>query len=270
MGHEAGRLTPPAMDIVAKGVTVHYPGQPNAALEDVDLEMAAGRLLAVVGPNGSGKSSLLRALLGMVPLRRGGVRIADRPLAEWPRRELAREIGVVSQYEPTSFPIRVRDVVEMGRYPHLGQWAPLGARDRDCVQAAMAACQVLSFADRRVETLSGGEHQRVRIARALAQEPRALLLDEPTASLDIRHEMEIFQLLRREADRGLTVCVITHHLDMASRFADEVALLGCGRRAAYGPPDEVLRPAVLEEVYGWPIAVRTDEVTGRLRVIPLP
>jgi iron complex transport system ATP-binding protein len=257
------------MNIVATGVTVHYPGQPSAALDDVDLEVVPGRLLAVVGPNGSGKSSLMRALLGMVPLKRGTVQLAGRELPTWERQDMARDVGVVSQHESPSFPIRVRELVEMGRYPHVGRLAPLSAGDRASVDAAMEQCQVLELADRRIETLSGGEHQRVRIARALAQEPRALMLDEPTASLDIRHEMEIFQLLRREADRALAVLVITHHLDMAARFADEVLLLGCGRRAAYGSPDAVLSPGILEEVYGWPIAVRMDEVTGSLRVIPL-
>jgi iron complex transport system ATP-binding protein len=264
-----GDRTPEPMEIRGQELTVRYPGQPNPALEGVDVHVAPGQFHAVVGPNGSGKSSLMRALLGMVPLAGGTVLLGGRPLATWNRRDLAQEIGAVSQQEPVSFPIRVREMVEMGRYPHLGPLASPSPADDALVHEAMARCQVLDLAHRQVETLSGGEHQRVRIARALAQEPRALLLDEPTASLDIRHEMGIFQLLRAEADRGMAVLVITHHLDMAARFADTLLLLGCGRTAAVGPAEAVLQPTTLEQVYGWPVAVRTDEVTGSPRIIPL-
>jgi iron complex transport system ATP-binding protein len=133
----------------------------------------------------------------------------------------------------------------------------------------MTRCDVAHMAERDVGTLSGGEHQRVRIARALAQDPRALVLDEPTASLDIRHEMEILRLLRQSADDGITVLLITHHLDLAARFADRLLLLGCGRLAAEGPPSEVFRAEILEAVYGWPVEVLVDERTGAPRVIPL-
>jgi len=256
------------MRIEGDGLTVRYPGAAQPSLEGVSLQVEPGTLYAVLGPNGSGKSTLMRALLGTVPLRSGSVRLGGRPLGDWRRRELARSVGAVTQHEPTAFPIRVRELVAMGRYPHLGALRPEAPRDREIIREALVQCDVERLADRDVSTLSGGEHQRVRIARALAQEPKALVLDEPTASLDIRHEMEILQLLRRSADRGMTVLLITHHLDLAARFADRILVLGCGRVAAEGTPTEVFREEILEAVYGWPVEVRIDEITGAPRVIP--
>lgn len=256
------------MRLEARSITVHYPGAPHPALEEVSCLVEPGTLHAVLGPNGSGKSTLMRALLGTTRRMGGEARVGDRPVEAWDRRELARVVGAVTQHEPTAFPIRVRDVVAMGRYPHLGPLAPEGPRDREVVDRALERCDVARLADREVGTLSGGEHQRVRIARALAQEPSALVLDEPTASLDIRHEMEILRLLREAADGGMAVLLITHHLDLAARFADRILLLGCGRVAARGTPGEVFRAETLEAVYGWPVEVRTDEVTGTPRVVP--
>jgi iron complex transport system ATP-binding protein len=256
------------MRIEGEGLGVTYPGATEPALEAVSLRVEPGTLYAVLGPNGSGKSTLMRALLGTVPLRSGAVQLGGRPLGEWRRRELARAVGAVTQHEPTAFPIRVRELVAMGRYPHLGALRPETPRDRAIIHDALVQCDVERMADRDVSTLSGGEHQRVRIARALAQEPKALVLDEPTASLDIRHEMEILKLLRRSADGGMTVLLITHHLDLAARFADRILVLGCGRVAAEGTPTEVFREEILEAVYGWPVEVRIDEITGAPRVIP--
>jgi iron complex transport system ATP-binding protein len=256
------------MRIEGEALTVRYPGAGEPSLEGVSLRVEPGMLYAVLGPNGSGKSTLMRALLGTVPLQSGSVRLGEKPLGDWRRRELARSVGAVTQHEPTAFPIRVRELVAMGRYPHLGALQPETPRDREIIQDALVQCDVERMAERDVSTLSGGEHQRVRIARALAQEPRALVLDEPTASLDIRHEMEILKLLRQSADGGMTVLLITHHLDLAARFADRLLVLGCGRVAAEGTPAEVFREEILEGVYGWPVDIRTDELTGAPRVIP--
>ena len=257
------------MRLQGKNLTVRYPGAPHPSLEAVSLDVEPGTLYAVLGPNGSGKSTLMRALLGTVPLDAGEVEIDGLPLEAWRRRDLAQAVGAVTQHESAAFPIGVRELVAMGRYPHLGTLRAPGDRDRELVEAAMIRCDVHHMADRDVGTLSGGEHQRVRIARALAQDPRALILDEPTASLDIRHEMEILRLLRHSADQGITVLLITHHLDLAARFADRLLLLGCGRLAAEGSPAEVFRAEVLEAVYGWPVEVLVDERTGAPRVIPL-
>ncbi|TVR55776.1 MAG: ABC transporter ATP-binding protein [Gemmatimonadales bacterium] len=256
------------MILEGERLTVRYPGAERPALADVSVRVLPGTLHAVLGPNGSGKSTLMKALMGNVPLAGGEVRLDGRPLEGWDRRELARSVGAVTQTETVAFPITVRELVAMGRYPHLGALRREGPHDRAAVRAALERCDAMSLARREVGTLSGGEFQRVRIARALAQEPRALVLDEPTASLDIRHEMEILGLLRDSADRGISVLLITHHLDLAARFSDRLLLLNQGRVAAEGTAGEVLQEGILEEVYQWPVAVRMDPETGTPRIIP--
>jgi iron complex transport system ATP-binding protein len=241
----------------ARGVTVLYRGTAAPALADVSLTARPGRLLGVVGPNGSGKTTLLRALLGAVPLARGQVLLEDRPIESWTGPERARRIGAVAQREEYPFAWKVRELVEFGRYPWLAATAPLGERDRAAVDRAIARADVGPLADRRIDTLSGGEWQRVRIARALAQEPRILALDEPTASLDLGHEMEVFELVRGLVDDGLAGLVITHHLSLAARFADELLLLADGRTVASGSPAAVLDASRLSEVFDWPIRVAT-------------
>ncbi len=257
------------MRFSAEGIVVRYPGSREPALDGVSMEVPDRCLYAVLGPNGSGKSTLMKALLGVVPMQGGRALLDGRPIASWTRKERARAVGVVPQGETISFPLTVREMVAMGRYPYLG---PLGAerdRDRTAVRRALDQCDISELAERDVTTLSGGEFQRVRIARALAQEPMALVLDEPTSSLDIRHEMAILELLRGSAARGMTVVVVTHGLELAGRFADRMVLLSRGRVAAEGSPAEVLRADVLEEVYRWPVDVTIDPATGTRRVIPL-
>ena len=233
-----------------------YPAAREPALQQVALQVRAGELVAVAGPNGSGKTTLLRVLLGLLPPARGSVVIAERPVAAWDRRALARLVGVVAQREEPAFPLRVRGAVTLGRYPHLGPLAALRPVDRSAVDRALARCDAEHLAERWVATLSGGEWQRVRIARALAQEPKALLLDEPTANLDVRHEMDVFELVaglvRSERLAGL---LITHHLNLAARFVDRIILLDRGRVAAAGAPADVVRREILEPVFGWPLAV---------------
>jgi iron complex transport system ATP-binding protein len=249
-------------------VGVRYPGAAAPALTDVDLHVADGAFHAVLGPNGSGKSTLMRALLGTLGVDRGEILLDGRPPHRWKRRELAREVGAVPQNESIPFPVSSRELVAMGRYPHLGALQPEKEGDRAAVARALAECEVEHLAERNVQTLSGGELQRVRIARALAQEPRALVLDEPTASLDIRHEMAILELLRASADRGRTVLLVTHHLDLAARYADRILLMDCGRVAAEGTPAEVYREEILARVYRWPVEVVRDTATGSPRVVP--
>jgi iron complex transport system ATP-binding protein len=253
----------------AEDLIVRYAGSVRAALDGVSMSVPDGCLYAVLGPNGSGKSTLMKALLGVVKIRAGRALVDGRDVGAWTRREMARAVGVVPQGEAVAFPLTVRELVGMGRYPHLGALGGEGERDRAAVIRALSACDVTDLAARDVTTLSGGELQRVRIARALAQEPTALVLDEPTASLDIRHQMAILELLRTSADSGMTVVLVTHGLDMAARFADRMLLLSRGRVAAEGMPAEVLSAEVLREVYRWPIAVGEDPSTGTPRVTPL-
>ena len=257
------------MRFEARDLVVRYPGAQRPALDGVSMTVPDGCLYAVLGPNGSGKSTLMRSMMGVLEPTSGGTYIDDREVGTWNRRELARAVGAVAQSEALWFPLTVREMVAMGRYPHLGPLSGEGDPDRVAVAAALAECDVTEFASRDVTTLSGGERQRVRIARALAQQPRALVLDEPTNSLDIRHEMAILELLRRSADSGLTVIVVTHGLDLAARFADRLLLLSQGTVAAEGTPGQVMTDSTLAGVYAWPVSVATDPASGTPRVTPL-
>jgi iron complex transport system ATP-binding protein len=255
--------------MTATGLTVRYPGASRPALDGVTLDVPPGSLTAVLGPNGSGKSTLLRALLGVVRPEGGTAALDGRDVRAWDRRELARRVGVVAQLESVAFPLTVREMVAMGRYPHLGPLRAEGPADRAAIGRALERCDVAGLETRPVTALSGGELQRVRIARALAQEPTALALDEPTASLDMAHEMSILELLRTWADGGMTVLLVTHQLNLAARFADRLVLLDAGRLVAEGSPADVFTAEGLERVYDWPLTVVDDPATGAPRVVPL-
>jgi len=256
------------MILEAKEITVHYPGSPRPALDRVSCAVGPGQLLAIVGPNGSGKTTLLRGLLGLVEMASGQGLVQGRPIDQWRRPELARVIGVVTQREESVFPLRVEEAVMLGRYARLGPLAPPGAGDRAAVEQAMERCDVADLRHRHVDTLSGGEWQRVRVARALAQEPAALVLDEPTSALDVRHEMEVLELVRVLVEGGLAGILVTHQLNLAARFADRLLLLDHGRVVAEGPAESVLTAETVEAVFGWPIAV-TAWIDGSPQVIPL-
>jgi iron complex transport system ATP-binding protein len=257
------------MRLDTRDLVVRYPGQQRPALDGVTMHVPAGTIYAVLGPNGSGKSTLMRAMLGIVNIQGGEALLDGKAIGSWDRRGLAQVVGAVSQSETISFPMTVREMVAMGRYPHLGPLEGEDDEDRAAIRNAVAQCDVTDLETRDVTTLSAGERQRVRIARALAQEPKVLVLDEPTSSLDIKHEMAILELLKRSVESGITVLLITHGLNLASRFADRMLLLSEGRVAAEGSPAEVVTVDVLTEVYGWPISVDHDEATGWPRVTPL-
>jgi iron complex transport system ATP-binding protein len=243
------------MKLAATGLHLTYRGAAAAALNDVTFAVSSGEFVAVAGPNGSGKTTLLRALLGLAPLNAGEVRLDGSPLAAWSRRALAEAIGALPQREEPAFPLTVGEAVLMGRWSRLGPIAATGPDDRTAVAEALARCDLAGFAHRGIDTLSGGEWQRVRLARALAASPRLLLLDEPTAALDIGHEMELFELLRGLVHDGLGVLVITHDLNLAARYADRMVLLHRGRAVASGTPAEVLRQELVSDVFGWPVSV---------------
>lgn len=245
-------------------LTYSYPRSAMHALRDVSLRIAAGRCTAVIGPNGSGKSTLLRLLLGAATPTSGTVELGGRPIHDWDRREFARAVGVVPQEENISFPITVHDLVAMGRYPHLGPLRSESAADRAAIDAAMLRCDVLDIRHRWVGEISGGERQRALLARALAQQPRVLALDEPTRALDVRHEMEMFELVRElVATSGVTALLVTHNLNLAARYADTLLLLDRGVLAGAGPPEEVLRRELLEAVYDWPVRITRHPGPGR-------
>ena len=255
--------------IAFDAVTVRYPRRERAALDDVSLCAPRGQLTAVVGPNGSGKSTLVRALVGRVALASGAIRIDDVSMLRSARRAMATRLAVVTQREEPVFPLVVRQYIALGRYPHLGLWRAYAANDVAAVDAAIALTQTSSLAQRTISELSGGEWQRVRLARAIAQGGEAIVLDEPTTFLDVGHEMAVFELLSRLARDGRAVLLVSHQLNLVARFADRMILLHDGRVAAAGTPAEVMQGSILERVYDWPLVVTRDPAIGAPTLVPL-
>jgi iron complex transport system ATP-binding protein len=221
----------------------------NLVLRDVAMEIARGRMVALVGPNGAGKTTLLRALAGLMPAD-GTIRLDGEPMSHLAVRERATRFAYLPQDQSVHWPLPARDVVALGRYPH-GAVDPgrLSARHAEAVGRAMRATDVVAFADRPISSLSGGERGRVLLARVLAVEAPVILADEPTASLDPRHQLEVMRLLRAAAADGGVVFVVTHDLGLAARFADTVVVLDGGRVAAEGAPAEALAPHILADVF---------------------
>ena len=240
-------------------------------LRGVDLGVSAGEFLAVAGPNGSGKSTLVRALSGVLRPRAGRVSLQGRDLAGVAPREAARAIAVVAQESAVDFDFSCEEIVLMGRTPHLGRFQREGPADLAAARAAMERTGTWEFRERPVLELSGGERQRVFLARAFAQEPRILLLDEPTSHLDLAYQVGILRLARALAvERKVAVLAVMHDLNLAAAYADRMALLHRGALAAAGTVEEVLREDRLREVYGAELAVRPHPETARPHVYVKP
>jgi iron complex transport system ATP-binding protein len=252
-----------------EAVIIRYPRAAANAVQGVSVEALRGRITAVVGPNGSGKSTLVRGLLGRLPLTGGRITIDEKPLETIERRSLATRVAVVTQREELPFPMRVFEYVSLGRFPHLGAWNTVGGSDRAAIDGAIERTGVGPLAARSVDALSGGEWQRVRLARALAQGGEALVLDEPTTFLDVGHEMAVFELLYRLARGGQAVLLVSHQLNLVARFADSIVLLHDGRVAAAGTAEEVMQASILERVYDWPLVVTRDPAVGAPALLPL-
>ncbi len=250
--------------LIAKDVTVR--AGDRAILDRVSITVNAGEFVVVVGPNGAGKSTLLRVLAGEAKPTRGAVQLDGRAIADIPTRELGRIRAVLPQQSRIEFAFSVRDVVAMGRAPWRGR--PEQDNDMASIEAALAAADITQLADRDVTTLSGGEAGRVTLARVLAQDTPLIMLDEPTAALDIAHQETVLRHARSLADRGVGVLAILHDLNAAARFADRVMVLHDGIVSADGPPGDVLTPALLSKVYGHEIEVH--RILGRRSPVVLP
>ncbi|MEU8895915.1 heme ABC transporter ATP-binding protein [Nocardia sp. NPDC048505] len=251
----------------ARDLTVIRGGSARAVLEAVDFEVAAGEVVALVGPNGAGKSTLLAALAGELDPSAGAVELDGRALTEWSTLDMARRRAVLPQTHTVGFPFTALEVVAMGRAP----WVRTERReaDNELIAAALRAADVFHLAGRSFPTLSGGERARVALARVLAQDTATLLLDEPTAALDLGHQEAVLRLAAERAAAGAAVVVVLHDLGLAAAYADRVAVLESGRIAADGPPREVLTTELLSRVYQHPVEVFDHPVTGAQLVLPI-
>ncbi|WP_179382455.1 heme ABC transporter ATP-binding protein [Streptomyces sp. SA15] len=263
------RPTPPPPaepgDVLATAEDLYVRLGTREVLRGVDITVRAGEVLALVGPNGAGKSTLLGALAADLPAAAGVVRIYGRPATEWSAPELALRRAVLPQSATLSFPFAVEEVVRMGRAP----WAAVAPDENDpAVARAMAATEVTAFASRSFSALSGGERARVALARVLAQRAPLLLLDEPTAALDLKHQELVLRVCRERARAGDAVVVVLHDLGLAAAYAHRVAILHAGRIAAAGPPAEVFSDRLLTEVYDQPVEVLPHPRTGEVLVTP--
>ncbi|MDT6982098.1 heme ABC transporter ATP-binding protein [Streptomyces lusitanus] len=262
-------LPPPAAapgDVLAEAEGVSVRLGDRQVLTDVHVRVRAGEVLALVGPNGAGKSTLLSVLAADLPPASGAVRIHGRVAAEWSAPELALRRAVLPQSATLSFPFTVADVVRMGRAP----WT--GARpeeDEAAVAEAMAATEVTAFAARPFSALSGGERARAALARVLAQRAPLLMLDEPTAALDLRHQELVLRLCRERARAGDAVVVVLHDLGLAAAYAHRVAVLRAGRVEADGPPEDVFTESLLTRVYDQPVEVLPHPRGGTVLVLPV-
>jgi iron complex transport system ATP-binding protein len=230
----------------------------------VDLVLARGEALALVGPNAAGKSTLLRALAGLLPLAGGTVIVEGRPIGEWSRSALARRVALVAAEDEAPARLRVEDRVALGRFPHRGPLAPLGAEDRQAVTRALRLTETDHLRGRPLGTLSAGERQLALLARGLAQEPAVLLLDEPAAHLDVRHQLLLFRVLDEVRQQGVAVLAVVHDLGRAAAWAPRMALLDQGRIAASGTPRDVLGGAAAEAAFGVAISAVPAGPDGRL------
>ncbi|MGK5497086.1 ABC transporter ATP-binding protein [Streptomyces sp. URMC 125] len=263
----ASRPAAPASRLAARGLTLAY--EDRTVVDGLDLDVPDGRVTVIVGPNACGKSTTLRALGRLLRPRGGAVLLDGRELSDIPTRHIARSLGLLPQAPVAPEAITVADLVARGRRPHQRWWQQWSEADEAAVAEAMARTGVTGLAGRPVDELSGGQRQRVWIAMALAQDTELLLLDEPTTYLDIAHQVEVLDLVRRlNRERGRTVVMVLHDLNQAARYADHLVALREGRIAAQGPPAEVVTADLVREVFGLAAVVVPDPVTGGPLVVP--
>ncbi|WGD37721.1 heme ABC transporter ATP-binding protein [Lysinibacter sp. HNR] len=258
-------LTPGEAAVEAHNITVHTAGR--NLISNVDLTVRAGEILALIGPNGAGKSTLLGALTGDNHITTGHITITGIPLSDWTLKQLARRRGVLLQDNGVFFPFTVEEVVEMGRAPWQG--TSRDNDDKDAITSAIAATDITHLRSRQVPSLSGGERARTAFARVIAGRTGILLLDEPTAALDLKHQEDVLTLAAERARRGDAVVVVLHDLGLAAAYADTITLLSEGKVVATGTPEQVLTAERITSVYHHPVEVFPHPVSGQLIIQPL-
>ncbi len=249
----------------ARGISFAYRGD-TPVLSEVDMTATPGKFLGVLGPNGSGKTTLLRVLLGQLKPSDGSILLDSKQLRSYSTAQMARLLAYVPQFPRLAFAFTVRQIVLMGRFAHAGVLGLPGKQDLEVVREAMKMTDTLTFAARTLDELSGGEAQRVMIARALSQQPSVILLDEPTSHLDIKNQLVIYRMMQRLAHEwGMGVVCVSHDINLAARFCDELVLMRQGRVLAGGAPTEVIRQDVLASVYD----VAVDLISAPDQTVPL-
>jgi iron complex transport system ATP-binding protein len=242
-----------------------------AVLKDVAFEVKTGQFFIIIGPNGSGKTTLLKMLVGLLPLKTGQIEVFSQPINRYTAKTLSRQMAYVPQKVPVEFPFTVTQVVLMGRAPYLGLLGFEADSDLELARNAMTITGVGHLANRRLDQLSGGEQQRVFIARAICQQPKILLLDEPTAALDLSYQVRLMDLLEcLKKEQGITIIMVSHNLNMAAMYADHLLLLAKGRVARMGPPDRVIEFELLEQIYNCALLVDESPLGQYPRVHLVP
>ena len=248
-----------------RDITVRY-GEYDV-IRDISLSLSGGEIIAILGPNGAGKTTLLRAFNGSVPLAAGMIELDGKLLAGFSRREIAQRIAVVAQENETKFPVTVLDFVLAGRFASGSAFGWESDEDTAAARRALSECDLADLADRLMNELSGGERQRVVLARAIATDAKLLLLDEPTANLDLAHQALMFRLIRERCrEQNCSAVVITHDLNLAAEFADQIMLLKGGSVFAFGSPAEVLDQQNIDEVYNVQVLLDENPASGKVRV----
>jgi len=255
------------MDSIIKVRDLSFAYTDELVLEEISFEILPGEFVSVIGPNGSGKTTLLKLLYGYLSPLKGTIYLSNTPIKKITRRDLAKRIAVVSQMPRFHFELTAFELVLMGRSPYMGLLAFEAKEDFEIAGEAMALTDVVDFKERNIFSLSGGELQRVLIARALAQKPQIMLLDEPTRYLDIKHQINVCRLLKRmNKDRGITIVSVFHDINLASYFSDRIIVMKEGRIHGIGPPGEVITKETLDLVYGCHVFVDENPLIGRPRV----
>lgn len=243
----------------------------RTVIDDLTFEVATGKFFIIIGPNGSGKTTLLKLMVGLLPLKSGQIRLLSKKIGDYTAKSMAKKIAYVPQSVPVEFPFTVTQVILMGRSPHLGVLGFEGEEDMRLAHEAMTITNVAHLADRRLDQLSGGEQQRIFIARAICQQPDILLLDEPTAALDLSHQVRLMDLMEQlKTEKGVTVVMVSHDLNMAAMYADQLLLISEGRIARNGSPREVIDYDLLEQVYGCKLLVDQSPLGDYPRVHLVP
>ncbi len=257
-------------EVILKVDNISSGYEKHLVLKNLSFRINEGEIIGVIGPNGSGKTTLIRSLTRILPLKNGSIRFKNKDIIDISYKELAKEVAVVSQLNSSLFfSARVEEVILLGRIPHFRSFQLLEDRgDREIVEKVMKLTDIIELRERDLSEISGGERQRVFIARALAQQPKLLLLDEPTAHLDINHRLEIFKLVSHLAkEGGFTVLSVLHDLNLASRFCERLIILNNGEVAAQGLPEEVINKVKIREIYGAEVNVYQGEMSEKPQIL---